>query len=142
LYHHLPYPVFARFKTWSGTCPQDRTKNRNTSRKGETPLLFIPFIHGKETGDRERYREAGILHPSSGRTIILIALNAAMDMMTPQAAKGISGGHPAKKPGGKSKRTAGKKKAALYKVSEYSLSGFLDDEPDLYSVADLKIRYQ
>jgi len=65
-----------------------------------------------------------------------------MDMMTSQAAKRISGGHPAKKPAGKPKRMEGKKKAGLYKVSEYSLSGFLDDEPDLYSVADLKIRYR
>ena len=65
-----------------------------------------------------------------------------MDMMTPQAAKRVSGSHQGKKPAGKPKRTAGKKKAGLYKVSEYSLSTFLDDEPDLYSVADLKIRYR
>ena len=95
-----------------------------------------------KTGYRERFRRAVIPAPSSGRTITIMALKDAMDMMTPQAAKRISGGHPAKKPAGKAKRTDGKKKAGLYKVSEYSLSTFLDDEPDLYSVADLKIRYR
>jgi len=65
-----------------------------------------------------------------------------MDMITPQAAIGIPGDNPVKKPAGKPKRTSGQRKNALYKISEYSLAGFLDDEPDLYSVADLKVRYR
>jgi hypothetical protein len=28
----------------------------------------------------------------------------------------------------------------LYAVAEHSLAGFLEDEPDLYSVADVKVR--
>ena len=65
-----------------------------------------------------------------------------MYLMSTEAAKRVSGSHQGKKPAGKPKRMAGKKKAGLNKVSEYSLSTFLDDEPDLYSVADLKIRYR
>jgi hypothetical protein len=33
-------------------------------------------------------------------------------------------------------------KDTLYAVSEHSLSGFLDNEPDIYSVTDLKVRYR
>jgi hypothetical protein len=32
-------------------------------------------------------------------------------------------------------------KDALYSVEEHSLSGFLENEPDLYTVADIKVRY-
>jgi hypothetical protein len=33
-------------------------------------------------------------------------------------------------------------KDALYAVEEHSLSGFLENEPDLYTVADIKVRYR
>ncbi|HOX34946.1 MAG TPA: hypothetical protein P5217_09590 [Methanoregulaceae archaeon] len=61
-------------------------------------------------------------------------------MMTPQAK--VPRNHAEKKSPGKTTRSSTKKKKALYEVSEYSLAGFLDNEPDLYSVADLKVRYQ
>jgi hypothetical protein len=31
---------------------------------------------------------------------------------------------------------------SLMKLSEKSLSGFFEDEPDIYSIADLKVRYK
>jgi len=34
------------------------------------------------------------------------------------------------------------KREMLYAVAEQSLSGFLEDEPDLYSVADIRVRYR
>lgn len=49
-----------------------------------------------------------------------------------------------KEPAGK--KTSGKKesrkKSALDEMGEYSLSGFLENEPDLYSVSDIKVRYR
>jgi hypothetical protein len=44
-----------------------------------------------------------------------------------------SSGKPAKKP---------QHNDSLYAISEHTLSGFLDEEPDIYSVADLKVRYK
>jgi len=31
---------------------------------------------------------------------------------------------------------------SLAAISEYSLSAFLENEPDLYSISDLKVRYE
>jgi hypothetical protein len=65
-----------------------------------------------------------------------------MDMMTARAASGMpKAPHPKKSPVKPAKKRSGGKDA-LYKVSEYSLSEFLDNEPDLYSVADIKVRYR
>jgi hypothetical protein len=61
--------------------------------------------------------------------------------MTTQAALRMPKDH-GKKSSGRSGKKAGRKKPALSRVSEYSLSGFLDDEPDLYYVADIKVRYR
>ena len=61
--------------------------------------------------------------------------------MTAQAAPRLPKDHPVKKQG-QSRAKDGAGKESLYRVSEYSLSGFLDDEPDLYSVADIKVRYR
>ncbi|MGA2699041.1 MAG: hypothetical protein ABSE74_05300 [Methanoregula sp.] len=36
----------------------------------------------------------------------------------------------------------GEAKDALYAVEENSLSGFLENEPDIYAVVDVKVRYQ
>jgi hypothetical protein len=33
-------------------------------------------------------------------------------------------------------------KDALYAVDEHLLSGFLENEPDLYTVADIKVQYR
>ena len=44
------------------------------------------------------------------------------------------------------KKTSGKKGSrgtpALHAIAEYSLTGFLEEEPDLYSVSDIKVRYR
>ena len=60
--------------------------------------------------------------------------------MTAQAPSRLSKDHPAKKPG-KTKAKEGEGKEALYAVSEHSLTGFLESEPDIYSVADIKVQY-
>lgn len=60
-------------------------------------------------------------------------------LMTAQAAPRVPKDHP-------SKKTAGKKGSrgttALNAVAEYTLTGFLDEEPDIYSVSDIKVRYR
>ena len=61
--------------------------------------------------------------------------------MTAQAASRVTKSHPAKK----TVKSAGNEdtaKDALYAVEEHSLSGFLENEPDLYTVADIKVRYR
>ena len=63
-------------------------------------------------------------------------------MMTAQAAPRVRKNHPAKKSADQQKKHEGETKNILYAVSEYSLSGFLEDEPDIYSVSDLKVRYR
>ena len=62
-------------------------------------------------------------------------------MMTAQAAPRVRKDHPAKKSSAQQKTTEGEGKNILYAVSEHSLCGFLEDEPDIYSVSDLKTRY-
>ena len=62
--------------------------------------------------------------------------------MTAEAAPRLPKDHHGKKSSGKPSDKPQKKKEALYAVSEHSLSGFLDDEPDLYSAADLRVRYR
>lgn len=64
------------------------------------------------------------------------------DMMAAQAALDIRKDHPARKSSAQSKTRKGEGKNSIYSVSEYSLSGFLEDEPDIYSVSDLKVRYR
>ena len=61
--------------------------------------------------------------------------------MTAQAAKATPADHPAKKNTGRKKKMDKQGKNALTALSEYSLSEFLENEPDIYSVADLKVRY-
>ncbi len=60
-------------------------------------------------------------------------------IMTAQAASRSPKDHPAKK-GGRSQTKD--RKDGLYAVAEHSLSGFLDSEPDIYTVADVKVRYR
>jgi hypothetical protein len=50
--------------------------------------------------------------------------------------------HPAKKNPARQKKTDKLGTNALTALSEYSLSEFLENEPDLYSVSDLKVRYK
>jgi hypothetical protein len=64
-----------------------------------------------------------------------------IDHMTAQAAPRLTKNHPAKKVA-ESAAHKGEAKNALYAVEEHSLSGFLENEPDLYTVADIKVRYQ
>lgn len=59
--------------------------------------------------------------------------------MTARAAPRVQKDSAGKKTSGK-KGTGGKR--ALDAMAEYSLSGFLEDEPDIYSVSDIKVRYR
>jgi hypothetical protein len=51
-------------------------------------------------------------------------------------------GSSCKKNPARQKKTDKQGKNALTALSEYSLSEFLENEPDLYSVSDLKVRYK
>jgi len=62
--------------------------------------------------------------------------------MTTQAAPAAPTDHSAKKDTGRQKKTQAPRKNALARLSEYSLLEFLENEPDLYSVSDLKVRYK
>ena len=64
------------------------------------------------------------------------------DMMTAQAAPRVRKDHRTKKSSAQQKTHDGEAKNVLYAVSEHSLCGFLEDEPDIYSVSDLKVRYR
>jgi hypothetical protein len=64
------------------------------------------------------------------------------NIMTAESAPRLPKDQHGKKSSGKPADKPEKKKDALYAVSEHSLSGFLDDEPDLYFVTDLKVRYR
>jgi hypothetical protein len=63
-------------------------------------------------------------------------------MMTVEAAPRVRKDRPEKKSAARQKTREGETKNVLYAVSEHSLSGFLEDEPDIYSVSDLKVRYR
>ncbi len=63
-------------------------------------------------------------------------------MTSQAAAPRVRKNHPAKKSAAQQKTHKDEIKNILYAVSEYSLSGFLEDEPDIYSVSDLKVRYR
>jgi hypothetical protein len=63
-------------------------------------------------------------------------------MMTAQAVPRARKDHHTKKSSAKQKTNEGETKNVLYAVSEHSLSQFLEDEPDIYSVSDLKVRYR
>lgn len=60
--------------------------------------------------------------------------------MTAQAASPAD--HPAKKNTARQKKTDKQGRNPLAALSEYYLSEFLENEPDLYSVSDLKVRYK
>ena len=62
-------------------------------------------------------------------------------MMTAQAVPRVRKNHPEKKSSTERKTNEGEAKNVLCAVAEHSLSGFLEDEPDIYPVADLKVRY-
>jgi hypothetical protein len=63
-------------------------------------------------------------------------------MMTVQAAPRVRKDHPEKKSAPRQKTHECETKNDLYAISEHSLSGFLENEPDIYSVSDLKVRYR
>lgn len=60
-------------------------------------------------------------------------------LMTAQAAPTGSKVHPSKKSSGKK---SSRSTSALNAIAEYSLDGFLVNEPDIYSVSDIKVRYR
>ena len=62
--------------------------------------------------------------------------------MTAQAASRVAKNHPPAKKPVESAGHKGEATNALYAVEEHSLSGFLENEPDIYTVADIKVRYQ
>ena len=64
-----------------------------------------------------------------------------MSIMTTQTASRIPKDQTTKKTG-KSRIKKEEGKDSLCEISEYSLAGFLDSEPDIYTVADIKVRYQ
>jgi hypothetical protein len=59
-------------------------------------------------------------------------------VMTAQAAPRAKGPLPKKAAGKKGNKGT----SALDATAEYSLTGFLEDEPDIYSVSDIKVRYR
>lgn len=63
-------------------------------------------------------------------------------IMTAQVASRLTKRHPAAKKTAKPREKKGEVMDALYAIEEHSLSGFLEEEPDLYTVADIKVRYQ
>jgi hypothetical protein len=77
---------------------------------------------------------------TSGTTTLIDAECNTL-VMTAEAAAREPKENPGKKPSGKPAGKKGKREM-LYAVAEQSLSGFLEDEPDLYSVADVRVRYR
>jgi hypothetical protein len=77
-------------------------------------------------------------NPLTSGTTTLIDPECSILVMTAEAAARVPKENPGKKPSG---RPAGKKgkREMLYAVAEQSLSGFLEDEPELYAVADVKV---
>jgi len=62
--------------------------------------------------------------------------------MTTQAASRAPADPPVKKNTARKKKAEKQPANSLAALSEYSLSEFLENEPDLYSVSDLKVRYK
>jgi len=75
-------------------------------------------------------------------TTTLMEPDGEKTSMTAEAASRLPKDDHGKKSSGKPAKAKEKRKDTLYAVSEHSLLGFFDDEPDLYSVADLKVRYR
>jgi hypothetical protein len=76
-------------------------------------------------------------HPPG--TVTIMDADSDTVLMTAQAAPRVPKDHPSKKAAGK-KGSRGT--TALNAVAQYSLTGFLDEEPDIYSVSDIKVRYR
>jgi len=95
---------------------------------------------GKEISPSEARKEESLTTFSPVETIKETENDNTM--MTAQAAPRVRKNHPAKKSAAQQKTHEGEIKNILYAVSEHSLSGFLEDEPDIYSVSDLKGRYR
>ncbi len=72
------------------------------------------------------------------RTTTLMDAHNNFLVMTAQAAPRAKD-HSAKKAAGK-KGSRGT--TALNALAEYSLTGFLEEEPDIYAVSDIKVRYR
>ena len=62
--------------------------------------------------------------------------------MVVQAGSRNAGEGSLRKTSGRQPEGKGKSRDALHQITEYSLREFLESEPDLYTVADIKVRYQ
>ncbi|MFA4848460.1 MAG: hypothetical protein WC626_01910 [Methanoregula sp.] len=62
--------------------------------------------------------------------------------MITQGASRVPTDHPAKKNPSRQKKKDRQGKNALAALPEYSLSEFLENEPDLNSVSNLRVRYK
>jgi hypothetical protein len=97
-------------------------------------------LHFLRWGQLKNYRQD--FRRFFNSTTTLIDAKGEKNMMTAEAASRLPKDHPGKKSSGKPKKVPQKNKDLLTAVSEYSLAGFLEEEPDLYSVADVKVRYR
>lgn len=76
------------------------------------------------------------------RTTILIVAESDSIVMTAEAVPRLPKDHHGKKTPGRPVKKDSKPRDMLYAAAEHSLSGFLENEPELYSVADVKVRYR
>jgi hypothetical protein len=79
------------------------------------------------------------LHPRPAGTTTIIESGDYFVMMTAHAAQPAQRETAGKKASGKK---SSRDKDVLDTVAEYSLSGFLEAEPDIYTVSDIKVRYR
>jgi len=73
---------------------------------------------------------------------ILMEIENDTCMMTAYEGHGVRKDYRTKKSSAHRKTPEPKTKNILSVVSEHARSGFPDDEPDIYSVSDLKVRYR
>lgn len=71
-----------------------------------------------------------------------IGAETKREMMTREAASRLPKDHREKKFPGEPADEIHNTGKSLHAISSYSLSGFFDNEPDLYSVVDLEVRYR
>jgi hypothetical protein len=71
-----------------------------------------------------------------------IGVEIKREMMTRETASRLPRDHRGKKFPGESTEEIHNTGKSLHAISEQSLSNFFDDEPDLYSVANLNVRYR
>jgi len=95
------------------------------------PMYAFPFVQGNLRNNPLHLPIETIMEIDNGNYIM--AAHAVLRVRKDQRTKKSSAQH---------KTPEGKTKNFLSIISEHSLSKFLDDEPDIYSVSDLKVRYR